>query len=530
MKRLFVYSIGLSLFTICSVTAYSQGYDTAVAKIIYEGMNQSQAMETLSYLSNVIGPRLIGSAGYNRAVRWAMLKMDSLGMENVHVEGWGPLGQGWELKTYSAELIEPQNFPLDSYPEAWSPSLRGVKTSGIIYLNVDSIQDLGAYAGKLKGKFVLFSEPRKMPARFTPLATRLPDSTLLKLSNAPAPSPIEYHFNPEAIARIRLDSAKLEFCFEEGALAILHASHGEYGNVFVSGASVPIDVDTPFVYWKGPWDATAPAFLPQISVSAEQYNRILALVQAGMDPQLRMELTAEFTPPDSGWNVIGEIPGTDLKDEVVMIGAHLDSWHGGTGATDDGTGVTACLEAVRILKALGLHSRRTIRVALWDGEEEGLLGSRAYVERHFGHREGSWISSSGKPTLKPEAETFSVYFNEDNGAGKFRGIYLQGNEEARPIFRKWLEPFAAMGASTISSSNTGGTDHLSFDMVDLPAFQFIQDWLDYGSITHHSIMDVYERVPEEDLKQGATILAAFAYRAAMMNERFPRKESTHKSE
>ncbi len=328
---------------------------------------------------------------------------------------------------------------------------------------------------------------------------------------------------------IRFESAKLDFCLKEGAIAILKASRGDNGNIFVAGVSSPVNVDTPYTYWKRPWDIDAPKVLPQISVSAEQYNRLVALVDAGMKPELRMELRTEFTKPDSGYNVIGEILGTDLKDEVVMIGAHLDSWHGGTGATDDGTGVVACLEAVRIIKALGLQPRRTIRVALWDGEEEGLMGSRAYAERHFGSGEGSWFDATGEVKLKPEAEHFAVYFNDDNGAGKFRGIYLQGDEAARPIFREWFKPFEKMGASTISLSNTGGTDHLSFDMLGLPAFQFIQDWLDYGTITHHSIMDVYERVPEEDMKQAAIIMAAFAYDAAMMDGKFPRKQPVRKA-
>lgn len=531
MKPLITVCVAASLLAISSVTVRSQSYDTAaVAGIIDVGTKQSQAMETLNYLSNIIGPRLIGSEGYNKAVEWTMQLMDSLGMKNVHVEGWGPFGRSWELKLYSAELLEPQNFPLHSFPEAWSPELNGVQTGELVYLQADSIQDLDKYAGKLKGKFVLFDEPRKLPPRFAPLARRTPDSTLLKLSNAAQRTPDRFGFSPEIKAAIRFASAKLDFCFDEGAIAILKASRGDDGNVFVAGVSYPVNVDTPYSYWKRPWDADAPNVLPQISVSAEQYNRLVALAKAGMKPKLRMELRTEFTKPDSGYNVIGEIPGTDLKDEVVMIGAHLDSWHGGTGATDDGTGVVACLEAVRIIKALGLQPRRTIRIALWDGEEEGLLGSRAYVERHFGSREGSWFDPTGEVKLKPEAEHFTVYFNDDNGAGKFRGIYLQGNEAARPIFREWFKPFEEMGASTISLSNTGGTDHLSFDMLGLPAFQFIQDWLDYGTITHHSIMDVYERVPEEDMKQASIILAAFAYNAAMMDGKFPRKQPIKEAE
>jgi Zn-dependent M28 family amino/carboxypeptidase len=251
------------------------------------------------------------------------------------------------------------------------------------------------------------------------------------------------------------------------------------------------------------------------------------MIQKGQKLEMEMELEVEFTPVDSAFNIIGEIPGTDLKDEVVMIGGHFDSWHAGTGATDNGTGSAVCMEAMRILESLGLKPRRTIRIGLWAGEEEGLLGSRAYVTSHFGEREGGAAGMFGGPSgnvkTKPEYEKFSVYFNNDNGTGKVRGVYMQGNEAARPIFRAWLEPFARTGASTLSLSNTGGTDHLSFDGIGLPGFQFIQDPIEYETRTHHSNMDVYDRAQEEDLKQAAAIMASFAYNSASRDEKFPRK-------
>ena len=252
-------------------------------------------------------------------------------------------------------------------------------------------------------------------------------------------------------------------------------------------------------------------------------NVDLRMGEAGVDVKLEVALDVSFSKPDSGHNVIAEIPGTDLKDEVVMIGAHLDSWHGGTGATDDGTGVAACMEAMRILKTLGLHPRRTIRIALWGGEEQGLLGSKGYVKQHFGELRTASERSPAKIDLKPEAEKFSVYFNDDNGTGKFRGVYMQGNESVRPIFRAWLAPFKSMGASTLSPASTGGTDHLSFNTVGLPGFQFIQDPIEYGTRTHHSTMDVYDRVQEDDLKQAAAIMATFAFDAAMRDEKIPRR-------
>jgi Zn-dependent M28 family amino/carboxypeptidase len=278
------------------------------------------------------------------------------------------------------------------------------------------------------------------------------------------------------------------------------------------------------------YDAKAPQIVPQVTVAAEQYNRLVRMIQKGQKVKMEMAFDVAWTPADSSFNVIGEIPGSDLKDQVVMMGGHLDSWQGGTGATDDGTGVGTVVEAMRILKALNLQPRRTIRVALWAAEEEGLIGSRSYVAQHFGERVGGgggmaamMGGGGGELKLKPEHEKLSVYFNHDNGSGKLRGIYLQGNEAARPIFRAWLAPFASLGASTLTVQNTGGTDHLSFDGVGLPGFQFIQDPLEYETRTHHSNADVYERIQADDMKQAATIMAGFAYQAAMRDEMFPRK-------
>jgi Zn-dependent M28 family amino/carboxypeptidase len=264
--------------------------------------------------------------------------------------------------------------------------------------------------------------------------------------------------------------------------------------------------------------------LPQIAVAAEHYNRILRLLRKGKQVRIEMNLDVNYVRADSGYNVIAEIPGSDLQDELVMIGAHLDSWHGGTGTTDNGTGVATCMEAIRILKALDLKPRRTIRIGLWGGEEQGLLGSRAYVRRHFGERADSLNdSTSAVVRLTPEGEKFSVYFNNDNGTGKIRGVYMEGNEAVRPVFRKWLEPFEEMGASTLTLRGTGGTDHGAFNAIGLPGFQFIQDDIEYWTRSWHSTMDVYDRALEEDLKQASVVIAAFAYNAAMHDERIPRK-------
>jgi Zn-dependent M28 family amino/carboxypeptidase len=309
-------------------------------------------------------------------------------------------------------------------------------------------------------------------------------------------------------------------CEKEGAAAILTVSRaGDGGNIFVQQATVPAHPDTPFTRRINVYDPKVPKILPQVAVGVEHYNRLIRMIQKGEQPKVEMNLDVNFYKEDSSYNIIAEIPGTDLKDEVVMMGGHFDSWHGGTGATDDGTGSAVCMEAMRILKTLDLKPRRTIRVGLWGGEEQGLLGSAAYVTKHFGERD----AATSAVKQKPEAEKFSAYFNNDNGTGKVRGVYMQGNDAVRPIFRAWLKPFYDMGATTLTLDNTGGTDHQSFDRLGLPGFQFIQDEIEYSSRTHHSIMDVYDRAQPEDLKQAAVIMAAFAYNAAMRDEKFPRK-------
>jgi carboxypeptidase Q len=532
---------------------------TAIAQIKDEGMNRSQVMEILSYLTDVYGPRLTGSPEYKQAADWASAKLRQWGVQNVHYEKWGPFGKGWTLKRFSANLTEPRAFPLIAYPKAWSLGTRGTVEGEVIYLNARSDSELATYQGKLEGKFVLISDPRELKAHFQPEGWCLADSSLLKLANADIPTPgqqrrrfppmqqlspaardsvmrmIFRQFMPNAdsitieraIEVQRMAPKKLELCQSEGAVAVLDEGRGDDGTLFVQSAVVPQPPGTPYYLRVNPYSENAPKLVPQVTVAAEHYNRMIRMIQKGQKLEMEMDLDVEFTPVDSSFNIIGEIPGTDLKDEVVMIGGHFDSWHAGTGATDNGTGSAVCMEAMRILESLGLKPRRTIRIGLWGGEEEGLLGSRAYVSRHLGEREGGAMGVfggvSGNIKTKPEYEKFSVYFNNDNGTGKVRGVYMQGNEAARPIFRAWLEPFASTGASTLTLSNTGGTDHLSFDAIGLPGFQFIQDPIEYEARTHHTNMDVCDRAQEGDLKQAAVIMASFAYNAATRDEKFPRK-------
>jgi Zn-dependent M28 family amino/carboxypeptidase len=307
---------------------------------------------------------------------------------------------------------------------------------------------------------------------------------------------------------------------KEGAVAVLEASPNsrlEDGTVTVAAATVPYPAEVSFGDRLSSRHPNAPKILPQVVVAAEHYNRMVRQLQNGMQVKLDLTLETEFTPNEKGFNVIAEIPSTDLKDEVVMIGAHLDSWHSGTGTTDNASGSAVMMEAMRILKSLGASPRRTIRIGLWGGEEQGLLGSRNYVKRTFGER------VNDETHYKPAAEKFSVYFNMDNGTGKYRGVYMQGNEHARPVFRDWLKPFENMGAATLTLRNTSGTDHLAFDAIGLPGFQFIQDPIEYGTRTHHTSMDLYDKAIEDDLKHNAVITAAFAWLAANRDSLFPRK-------
>jgi len=526
MKYFYVLILVLCIIQFLPAQMQQEKIDsTVIAQIRDEGMNRSQVMEYLSYLTDVYGPRLTGSPGYMAASKWAKEKLSSIGLENAHLEAWGPWGRGWTLKNYSATVFTRQNFPLISYPKAWSPGL-SERTADLVYFDAKTDSAIETYKGKLKGKFVLISDSREIKPPFEPFAERDADSSLLKLANSDGQrrgGGRRFEMTPEMKQRQMMSYRKMEMCFKEEAAAILTISQGDGGNVFVQGASYPQHPDSGWSSGARVYDVKAPKLIPQISVGAEHYNRLIRMIQKGEKPKLELEIDAEFNKADSGYNAIAEIPGTDLKDEIVMIGGHFDSWQGGTGAADNATGCSVAMEAMRILKALNLKPRRTIRIGLWDAEEHGFLGSRGYITKHFAEREGGSSDRDGKIIYKPEGEKFSVYFNDDNGAGKFRGIYLQGNEACRTIFRSWLKPFNDLGASTVTVANTGGTDHQAFDGYGLPGFQFIQDELDYGSRVHHAMMDVYDRCPPEDMKQAAVIMAAFAYNAAMRDEKIPRK-------
>lgn len=525
-----------------------------IQRIKDEGMNRSQVMQTLSYLSDVIGPRLTASPGMKRANEWTRDQLTKWGLQNAHLESFGPFGRGWTLKKFSAQVVEPLTIPLIAFPKAWSPGFATPITAEVVYVDAKTEADLEKFKGKLNGKIVLTAATRNVPAHFDAQGTRLNEKELLALADAPEPRPSgggrgNFGNNPNARAAAQFAAAKLRFFQAEGAALLVDPSRGDGGTIFVQSAQVAPPVADPnaTTQTRGTpaYDKSAPKVTPQLVVAIEHYNRIVRMIQAGEPVKMNVDLSVAWQEADlMGYNTIAEIPGTDLKDEVVMLGGHMDSWHSGTGATDNAAGVSVAMEAVRIIQALGLKPRRTIRVALWSGEEQGLLGSRAYVAQHFGSMQNPATSSAtggantnamgggngngngaAAPALvtKPDYEKLSGYFNLDNGTGKIRGVYLQGNEAVRPLFRQWLAPFRDMGATTLSISNTGGTDHLAFDAIGLPGFQFIQDEIEYDTRTHHSNQDVFDRIQADDMKQASTIMAAFVYQTAMRDQKLPRK-------
>ncbi|MDH4057633.1 MAG: M20/M25/M40 family metallo-hydrolase [Cyclobacteriaceae bacterium] len=525
MKRILFNSILILSFSLPSV-ALEKVDTTMVSKIKKEGFDKSQVMNILGMLTDVHGPRLTNSPGYKNAAEYAKSTLSSWGLQNAHFDFWDEdFGRGWYLKKFNLQATAPVYFPVIAYPKAWTPGVKGPVLADVVYLDIKSESDIEKYKGKLKGKIVLFSLPTPVKPGFEADARRLEEKDLLAMANSGATESNRGRRFFAPTEPQRLAFMKWDLCMKEGAVAVLEASSSarlEDGTVVVSAATVPYPPEVSFADRLQSRSAAAPKILPQVVVAAEHYNRMVRQIQQGIPVKMELTLETEFTPTEKGFNVIAEIPGTDLKDEVVMIGAHLDSWHSGTGTTDNAAGSAVMMEAMRIIKSLGVNPRRTIRIGLWGGEEQGLIGSRNYVKRVLGERlDKSFPYDSIK--LAPVADKFSVYFNMDNGTGKYRGVYMQGNENARPVFREWLKPFEKLGASTLTLQNTSGTDHLSYDAIGLPGFQFIQDPIEYSSRTHHTSMDLYDKAIEDDLKHNAVMTAAFAWLAANRDELFPRK-------
>lgn len=522
---------------------HAQDDMSVVAKIRTEGLEHSQLPDTLSYLTDVIGPRLTASPAMKRANEWTRDRLASWGLSNAHLESWGKFGRGWQLNHFEAEVLAPVEFPLIAYPKAWSPGLRGT-TAEVVLVDATDIDGLSKWKGKLKGKIVLTGAGRALPAHYVAQGKRYTDAELEEMGNAKADAPRRPRAAgsapgpaggppPNMRAQVSFGAARLKFFLDEGAAAVVDQSRLDDGTLGVQQASVPAapapaNVTTPPRRIVA-WDPAVKKNIPQVTVSSEQYNRITRVLKTGQTVKMHLAIDCQFFDKDmDGYNTVAEIPGGDLKDQVVMIGGHMDSWHSGTGATDNGAGVATAMEAVRILKALNLPLRRTVRVALWSGEEEGLFGSHGYVAKHlatFPNDPGFFGPRPDVSTMikGPEYDKVSAYYNLDNGSGKIRGIYLQSNEAVRELFAGWLKPFADLGATTVTIRNTGSTDHISFDSVGVPGFQFIQDPIEYDTRTHHTNQDVYDRIQEDDLRQAAVIMAAFLYWTANRDEMIPRK-------
>ena len=494
-----------------------------ISRIRYEGFHNSKVMELASGLMDSIGERLTGSPNMKRANEWTRDKLTAMGLANSHLEPWGPFGRGWANQYVNGRMTSPDIVPLLVYAKAWTPGTNGVVTGKCIRVAIEDKKDFDKYRGKLAGMIVMFGPDAEVkPITETPYK-RLTDDELSKLGDYEIPGERPPFRISELMRRRQFIKDLNQFFADEKVLAVIDHSRGTAGG------------GTVFVQSGGSYKPGETTTVPQLTMASEHWSRIARLLQQKKDVTLELNVASTFYDDDPmQYDTIAEIPGTDKKDEVVMLGAHLDSWHAGTGATDNGAGSIVMMEAVRILKALDIKPRRTIRIGLWSGEEEGLLGSQGYVEQHFGSRPPMddpnmkgmptlMRREAGPVTVKPEQAKVSGYFNVDNGTGKIRGVYLQENAAVAPIFEAWMKPFKDLGMTTLTMRNTGGTDHLSFDAVGIPGFQFIQDPIEYETRTHHSNMDVYDRLQPEDLKQISVIVASFVYDAAMRDQMLPRK-------
>ena len=492
-----------------------------ITRIRAEEFRHSKVMDTASELMDRIGPRLTGSPQVKAANEWTRKQFADWGLSNAHLESWGPFGRGWYYEKCAVRMTAPDHAELLALPSAWTPGTNGVVKAAVVRLDIKSKDELDALKGQFAGKIVLYGEMPKMEDHVKPEVERYDDKTLADVYKYEAPGRPRRFNREEFIKRRELKTAVEKFLENEKPLAIIESGRGDLGTFYVQGG--------------GEWKKAKPmAKTPDLSMESEHFGRIARLLDRGVPVELELDVVTHTIDEDQMQsNTIAELPGGDRKDEVVMIGAHLDSWHGGTGATDNGAGSVVVMEAMRILKSLGVKPRRTIRAALWTGEEQGLYGSKAYIEQHFASRPPQTPEEADQPwyrqkdkwplTPKPEHAKLAAYFNLDNGSGRVRGIYCEDNAGVVPIFEAWLAPFHDLGATTVTMNRTTGTDHESFDRVGLPGFQFIQDALDYETRTHHSNMDLYERLDKDDLMEASVVMATFAYEAAMRDSMLPRK-------
>jgi hypothetical protein len=528
MKKL-VRAVCLLLVMCPVVNLWSQDRDRdkvdleTMSRIRYEGFHDSKVMDYASGLMDSIGERLTGSPNMKRANEWTRDQLAAMGLANAHLESWGPFGRGWANQYVNVRMTAPDVVTLLAYPKAWTPGTNGVVQGKCVRATIEKKEDFEKYKGKLSGMIVILGADAEVKPITEAPYKRLSDDDLAKLADYQIPADRPGFRFADFIKRQQFTKDLNQFFADEKVLAVIDHSRGTAGG------------GTVFVQSGGSYKPGETTTVPQLTMASEHWTRIARLLDQKKDVSLELNVTNTFYDDDPmQYDTIAEIPGTDKKDELVMLGAHLDSWHAGTGATDNGAGTIVMMEAMRILKALDIHPRRTIRIGLWSGEEEGLLGSQGYVQNHFGARPPMddpgmkgmptlLRREAGDVTVKPEQAKVSAYFNVDNGSGKIRGVHLQENEAVAPIFEAWMKPFNDLGMTTLTMRNTGGTDHLSFDAVGIPGFQFIQDPIEYETRTHHSNMDVYDRLQPDDLKQMAVIVAGFVYDAAMRDQMLPRK-------
>lgn len=490
-----------------------------VTRIRQEGFRNSKVMDYAGGLTDLIGPRLTGSPNMRRANEWTRDELTKAGLVNAQLEPY-QFGRGWTSDSVSVRMLTPDLQQLYAVALAWSPGTNGPVRGKVVKAKLETKEDLEKHKGKLGGAIVMIAEPKEMAPQERGALSRYSDEELVELATYEIPGAADAR-RGEYLRRREFRKHLAQFAIDEKIAAVLMPGNGEGGVFRVQSSGTHRDDE--------------PVGVPAVGLAPEHYGRISRLIDRKQDVELEVDLKARFLDDDrNAWNTIAEIPGTDKKNEVVMVGAHLDSWHTGTGATDNAAGSAIMMEAVRIIKALGVAPRRTVRIALWSGEEHGLLGSRAYVAQHFGKRAepkdpeqaklpASFRTEKGALTILPEHSKISAYFNIDNGTGKLRGIYAQENAAVVPIFTQWLQPLHDLGATTVTMRNTGSTDHVPFDEVGIPGFQFIQDNVEYTARTHHTNWDTYERLQREDLMQAAVVAATFIWETANRDQLLPRK-------
>ncbi|HEX2452729.1 MAG TPA: M20/M25/M40 family metallo-hydrolase [Vicinamibacterales bacterium] len=487
---------------------------TTLGKIRDEGLNRSQALDHVSWLSDVYGPRLQGSPAMRQAAEWVEKRLTAWGLANVHQEKW-PFGKGWALLRFSANMIEPQVQPLIGVPRSWTPGTNGVVTAEVIRVDIHSDADFEKYRGKLAGKIVLTQPAREVKMLEGTVVQRWNDALLKEAMTMPIPAPQAPEPPPQ---RPTLADRIQQFFVDEHVVAALDRGSDAYlvpGDNQMSWRTQRTDGGT--IFPSAPGSRDGGNIVPSVTLAVEHYNRMIRVLDKGIPVKVELDVRTQFleeTEPN-GFNVLADLPGTDPSGEFVLLGAHLDGVGTGTGATDNAAGVAVMMEAMRILKAVGAKPRRTIRLGLWGGEEEGLLGSKAYVQAH--------LADPKSMVLKPEHQKISAYYNIDNGTGRIHGVWMQGNLAVVPVFEEWIMPLRDFEVTTLTPQSVRGSDYLSFDDVGIPAFQFMQDRLEYNSRTHHSNMDVVDRVQREDLVQMSVVVASFAYNTAMREEKLPRK-------